>query len=681
MVFDIVQLIARIARPCHQGPVSGRRHADRSDMVSTRDRARGSAGLAEQRTIATLEREIPGMPILRPDHRVWRHRASGGVNGWVNRLGQLIFVSLIFGHFCFGAAPLHARSTDPVRADYVVMLEGVDDAELKASLEAASLLFTNRETPPATIRQLQRRIDTDIKRLADVLRSRGFYGHMISDRVNLAERPLVVIVSIEPGPPYRLSDYQIFAAGAPLAESISVPFETLGVSLGMVAAAKPVRQAEIALARYLIDRGYPFADITDRRNIVDHNQQSLAVTTVVSAGPRAVFGDTTIVGLSDVSRGVVQSRIAWRAGDIFAPDKVARTRRNLTATQLFSSVTIDHADSADPANRLAMRVVLIERKARSVGAGAGFATDKGFQGRVFWEHRNLLGSAEKLRSTVRAGQTTSSAEAALTLPWFGSPRQDLLLNSLAARDRTDAFDRESIGAGVTLRRRLTDRINGTIGGEFEWENVKDHAEDRIFTLVSAPATLTYDSSDDALDPSRGVRAHFAATPYLTARDSDLAFVWLQLAQSFYWQVVGDNGPVLAARYRLGGIVGEEADDLPISKRFSAGGGGSVRGFEFQSIGPRDVDGNPFGGRSLLEVGAELRLRVTDEIGVVPFIDGGQVYHNSLPQFDVNLHWGAGLGVRYFTPVGPLRLDVAAPVNRRRNIDDAFQFYISLGQAF
>ena len=138
--------------------------------------------------------------------------------------------------------------------------------------------------------------------------------------------------------------------------------------------------------------------------------------------------------------------------------------------------------------------------------------------------------------------------------------------------------------------------------------------------------------------------------------------------------------MLSARTRIGSIIGQETDELPANKRFYSGGGGSVRGYEFQSIGPEDDKGDPTGGRSVLEVSGEVRLRVTEDIGLVPFIDGGTVSEQPFPDFDERFLWAGGLGLRYFTGIGPLRLDVAFPINGRDS-DDIFQFYISLGQAF
>ena len=164
-------------------------------------------------------------------------------------------------------------------------------------------------------------------------------------------------------------------------------------------------------------------------------------------------------------------------------------------------------------------------------------------------------------------------------------------------------------------------------------------------------------------------------------EENTLFLVSEVSGSTYYSVFDDDQLVLAARTRVGSIVGEETEVIPANKRFYAGGGGSIRGFEFQKVGPLDDDEDPLGGRSVLELGFEARIRLTETIGLVPFIEGGTVFDSSFPDFDEELLWSAGLGLRYFTAIGPVRLDVGFPLNGRDGVDGLFEFYVSLGQAF
>ncbi|HSR71931.1 MAG TPA: BamA/TamA family outer membrane protein, partial [Kiloniellales bacterium] len=196
-----------------------------------------------------------------------------------------------------------------------------------------------------------------------------------------------------------------------------------------------------------------------------------------------------------------------------------------------------------------------------------------------------------------------------------------------------------------------------------------------------PLTATRDDRDDLLDPTRGTRLSLTLTPYGGVGDQSLAFLRSTLGGTAYYAIDEGRRFVVAGRARLGSILGDDTEEIPANKRFYAGGGGSIRGYEFQKVGPLDENNEPLGGRSLVELGVELRIRVTEEIGIVPFLDGGTVFDSPYPDFEEDLRWATGLGLRYFTAIGPLRLDVAVPLDKREGIDDDYQFYISLGQAF
>ena len=202
-----------------------------------------------------------------------------------------------------------------------------------------------------------------------------------------------------------------------------------------------------------------------------------------------------------------------------------------------------------------------------------------------------------------------------------------------------------------------------------------------YAIVGMPIHGGRDGTNDLLDPTEGTRMKLSVTPYFATVERDINFTVFEAEASAYFGLGKDDRVVPALRLRTGSIAGAETLDIPITKRFFAGGGGSIRGYEFQKAGPLDADGHPTGGRSVLETGFELRWRVTDRIGIVPFVEGGNVYDDRTPDFGEDLFWAAGLGLRYFTIAGPIRLDVAFPLNRRDGIDDEFQIYVSLGQAF
>ena len=200
-------------------------------------------------------------------------------------------------------------------------------------------------------------------------------------------------------------------------------------------------------------------------------------------------------------------------------------------------------------------------------------------------------------------------------------------------------------------------------------------------MLSLPLHFDWDSSGNLLDPSRGGRVILQLAPFQDIETTDLNFLKSRITATRYLRLLKAPSLVLAGRASLGVINGTSLLDIPPDERFYAGGGGSIRGYAYQSVGPLDEGDDPIGGRSVLELSAELRFMLTDRIGMVTFLDGGSAFASTFPDSSEDLQWAAGLGFRYFTPIGPLRLDVGFPLDRRTEIDDAFQIYVSIGQAF
>ena len=221
-----------------------------------------------------------------------------------------------------------------------------------------------------------------------------------------------------------------------------------------------------------------------------------------------------------------------------------------------------------------------------------------------------------------------------------------------------------VGTGIGLRASRIDQL-----GE----------RDR-FNLFSIPLNLDWDRSNDILDPVRGGRLNVNLAPYYDVLDSDPHFLKGYLKYSHYYQIFSRPSFILAVRGGLGTISGANRADIPADLRFYTGGGGSIRGFAYQTVGPLEND-KPLGGKSLLNISSEIRARLTESYGLVFFLDGGNVSQTALPDFEGKIRWGTGMGFRYYTPIGPLRIDIGFPLNRRKAIDDSFQIYLSLGQAF
>ena len=293
----------------------------------------------------------------------------------------------------------------------------------------------------------------------------------------------------------------------------------------------------------------------------------------------------------------------------------------------------------------------------------------------------FFGQGETLRGDLYLSEITQELSARFVKPDVFTRHQSFKAEADLKRENTDAYTAESARLYTGIDRRWGN--NWTLGGGvfFEFSSIEENGDTDSFAYFGAPFTASFDNTDDLLDPSRGIRFGATLTPHFGLNAVSSNFVTTELRGSTYYSVLDNKRLILALRGKVGSLVGDSTADIPAVKRFYSGGGGSVRGYEYQLVGPLDANNDPSGGRSVIEVGAEARIRITDTIGIVPFIEGGNVYEEMAPDFSGEFQWAAGLGARYYTPFGPVRLDVGVPLNPRSNVDDSFQFYISIGQAF
>jgi translocation and assembly module TamA len=566
---------------------------------------------------------------------------------------------------------------------YEVVWEGSASGPQAALLRESAQLLSLSDRLPASLGALERRAAGDVQRLTAVLRSEGYYDGAVDYRLDAEPTPVQVVLKVSRGDPYRLESFEVLCAPATTCEALPVDPGLLGVEIRRRARAATIVDGERRVTGYLGERGYPLARIVDRRHVVDREAHVIRATVTVDPGPPVGFGPLTIVGLDDVDPAYVRRIRPWRTGQTFDRRLVDDYRKDLLATRLFKSVSIRSADAPDADGNLPLTIEATERELRTVGTGLSWGTDEGFEVSAFWEHRNFFRQNEIVRLDTRVGELEQSLNAFFTKPHFRRRVQTLVANGSIRRVDTDAYKERTITGAIGLERELNRLWDGKLGVTGELTDISENRDDRKLLLFGMPGALIRDSRDDTLDPTRGTRLEMVLTPYLGTGDDQLAFTVTELGGSAYLSLHESDRIILAGRARIGSIVGQSRSDVPPTKRFYAGGGGSIRGYQYQKVGPLDEQNDPLGGRSRLEVGAELRLRVTERIGLVPFVDGGAVYVN--PDFttdeDDTIRWAAGLGFRYYTPIGPLRVDFAFPINGRDRIDDDFQFYVSIGQAY
>lgn len=584
-----------------------------------------------------------------------------------------IVLALLFA-LILPAAPAFAA------VPYAVEFVGVEDGGLLQMMRASSALVAH-EGEADSLGALQRRAVSDARLMRQVASSAGYYDATVTFEIDENKTPLQVMLKVEPGPVYRLTAVHLAApdAGAPpLVEGFDP--QAVGLTIGGPATAAPIVDAEARIATFYTERGRPFAKVLSRRAVIDRGTQTMDVTYTIDAGPAGRFGAVTISGLEGLERGYVERQIAWTEAEDYDSRKVEETRKALVDSTLFSTVMVQPVAPLSD-GRVPMAIDLTERSARSVGAGVQYDTTDGFGARLFWEHRNLLGNAEKLRVEGSYGQTGPGLLSTFRRPAFLYRNLDLVANASLGQEKVDAYNSTHAVIGTGVEYHLTRRLTIGSGLQFERDHVESDDGTEDYSLFGLPTHLRYDGSDDTLNPTRGWRAGLTVTPYTPVSKSDLtSFVSSRVNGSNYWRLTDSGRYVLASFAAIGSIVGTSFDSLPRDKRLYAGGSGSVRGYGYQRAGPLDANAKPIGGRSSFEIGTEMRAKITETIGVVAFFEGANVSDRTFPDFSQKMLWGTGVGLRYYSPIGPVRFDVGVPLERRSG-DAAFQLYISLGQAF
>jgi translocation and assembly module TamA len=492
-----------------------------------------------------------------------------------------------------------------------------------------------------------------------------------------------VVLDVEPGPVYRFAEVRLpgleqaaESDAAALREAFTVDQQD------------PVDAArvEAAQAMELGRRGYAFAEVGEPEVVVDHETRTATLVMPVRPQGTRRFGRIVVEGAPLFSAEHVETIARFEEGDPYRTGMVEDLRQALVATGLISSVTIRPV--ARPASDLVDLAVAIDSAPmRTIAGEAGYGTGEGFRVEASWQHRNLLPPEGAV--TFRGVLGTREQLVSAILRRSNFERRDQVLNAQVAVAHVDrpAFNADTfvLAGGIERQSNIIWQKAWTwsVGAELTATDERDvdiesgMTRRRTFFIGAIPAYLGYDGSNDLLDPTSGFRLSARFSPEASLQSGSFFYARAQVDGSFY-QPVSDT-VTLAGRTRLGAIFGASRDRIAPSRRFYAGGGGSVRGYGFQALGPRDpVFDDPIGGRSLAEFALEARVRVGD-FGIVPFVDGGNISTSPWPRFD-NLRFGAGVGVRYHTRFGPIRIDVATPLNPQSG-DPRIAVYVSLGQAF
>ena len=573
---------------------------------------------------------------------------------------------------------------------YRLEVSGLRQAGVEAAYRAASTLWRG-QSEALTSLELANRLRTDEELIRELLKGEGWFAPRVDIRLDEAAGRRGVEIRVDPGPRYVWREVALDAVpeGRP----------DLAADFALVPGL-PIRLAEVeeAEARYrlrLADAGFPFADLGPRDIVIDDDTRTGDYLLTGILGAPAVFGEIRLVGHQPFDSRHAARIARFREGDPWSGALVDDFRRAVIATRLISGTVVTPVDSgrfdAEGRTIADLEVVGDPAPRRSLSGQVGYSTDEGVRAEVRWQNRNLWKPEGNLTLRGVVGTQEQRASADVRKSNFGRRDRFLLLGAEFVNEDRPAFDARTARVGGSIGRESTaiwqKRWVWETGAEFVYtrerdkgEAVADDARDQ-YSILGVYGSGGYDGTDTLLDPTRGFRVGLRLAPEGSLQGGSLdAYARIQGDASAY--VRARDSLVVAGRVRLASIVGTERANIAPSRRLYAGGGGSIRGYSFQGVGPqvRDSEGDlrPIGGRGLFETSLEARYRIGDW-GIVGFVDAGQLEEGPRPQLDA-LRFGAGLGVRYFTSFGPLRLDLARAIARRPD-DPQVVLYISIGQAF
>jgi len=567
---------------------------------------------------------------------------------------------------------------------YQVQFQCQDDQEIENFLKSASQLCALQDSPPPTAAALRRRAEEDVPNMLKALQSKAYYNAKVHFSINYTLDPALVLLCVETGPIYPFSSFKIIPEnGSPPCafDFKTIDSKDLGICIGRPALPSIIVDAEDILLDLLEKRGYPLAKLCKREVIADQSTHSISVIFHVDSGPLASFGKTDIIGDEDVLPEFFRRKIAWQEGERYNPERIVKTVNALEASGLFSSINITHDSEVQSDGSLPMHISIQEAKRRSIGLGVGYATDLGPGLNAEWEHRNIRGMGEKVSIVANLWQIKQEGFIRYLMPDFGHSGQDLIWLADVNREKTKGFTESSASFSGTIERQLTERLRVSYGAMFTLLHNSRSNNNREFNLFKLPLQLMWNKSNSLLDPTTGFTLHLRTTPSIQTLPPRFSYLTHQCTVTAYQPLDKKQRFVLAAKATWGSIWGSTKHSIPPSERFYAGSDTLLRGYRYLSVSPLGHDHKPIGGRSLMVYSLEARMRNNGPFGLVAFYDIGNVYSESFPQFGHKQLQSVGLGLRYHTPVGPLRIDLAFPLNRRHHLDSFFQLYFSIGQAF
>lgn len=570
-------------------------------------------------------------------------------------------------------------------ANYRVTFLGLEDKEALQAMKNRSDLIHLQERAPPTINALRFRVESDVPGLIEVLHAYAYYDASITWEIeDINDEQVIVYIFIHPGPRYTLSKFEVLSSDCNNTLSLqtckNITLDKLDISIGDPAFASNILASEGKLIALLADCGYPLAKIEDKKIIADALEKTMQVKFCVQTGPLCKFGPITLIGLKEVERRFILRKILWNEGDVFRSDWVETTQKRLIETDLFASVLITHADSVDQEGQLPMKMRFSETKHKTISVGGSYATTDGFGGSLTWTNRNFRGMGELLSADIWVAEPNSQGILTYTIPDFIRMNQDYTWQAEAIRENITVYRSQTYSMTNRIERVPNKKNYLSIGIRGEYTSVNESIRNGKYAILGLPFFWKHTHVENILDPISGYNISYKSTAYQQLNSDHERYYKQTLWVSSYFPLTENERIVLAVRAQLGSIFGASLSKIPFTKLFLGGSEEDLRGYRFKTVSPLNSNGDPVGGRGAFYWTAEFRFRLTKSLGFVTFSDWGNVTRRAYPTIEGKWFKSVGVGLRYFTFFGPLRLDAGFPLNKRPN-DPNYRIYVSIGQSF
>lgn len=568
---------------------------------------------------------------------------------------------------------------------YDVTINGIDDDNALELLQDTMLTTTLAEQGVPDRIFLEARIEQDKDDFRQVMNAFGYYNASMTTQITTnGNDGFHVIFDVKPGNRFHLEPISVQFVQGPNPDIILPDFVALEIAEDFPAIARNVLDGEKEILRTIQAQGYAYAKLVRRETTADLGHSRLSVQFDIALGPKMVIGKTSYVGLLGIKKEFPERYREYEEGDPYSPQLLADFRKALSRTEIFSKVLVEIPEQPPENGVVPVTVSVDPGKPRSFSVSLDYATDdRGLGGKAAFVHRNILGSGERLSLSIEGDQKGSIGAGEFVVPRviFGS--HDAVGRVVLTSEEKDNHEEYSFISQAGMKRPVANGFSYELGGYYEVAEIKDLTAntDNWNQLTGFYLDTSLDTRDDRLNPANGFNIHARVMPLFGIVDDEPSdFIELEGSLAAYYAIDDAKRYVLAGRTRLGTVISSEHQKVPDNHRFYAGGAGSVRGYDRDIIGPLDNQNKPEGGRFVFEVGAEIRAQIYGDVGLALFAESAMVDEQPNPQADTDLQTGVGVGLRYYSPVGPVRLDLAIPLEKRA-VDSDFELYISLGQAF